>query len=381
MFRGFLKASTAQALRWTGTDSLIGRLPAIHHVPLVIGYHRVVEDTTAHPGSIPAMLISTKMLECHLDWIGRRFRFISLDELGAKLENGDRFEKPVAAVTFDDGYEDVYRNALPLLKRKGIPAAMFVVTDQIGSTRPFIYDRLYFALRQFYAKGPSAGQALTRLLFNLGIAPAAIEQLRASTGDPHSFTSALLDALSQGQIARIIKALEEKVPVDERAFRDQAPLTWDMLAEMQQAGITIGSHTQTHVLLTNESRSRVADEARGSRQALERRLRIPIKHFAYPSGKFNVETVETVAASGYRFGYTTCSHRDPVHPLLTIPRRLLWQNSSLDTLGGFSSAVMSCLVHRIFDLVSPCREDHGQASPAEAVARPAVAPAQRAYRG
>lgn len=381
MFRGFLKASTAQALRWTGTDSLIGRLPAIHHMPLVIGYHRVVEDTAAHPDSIPAMLISTKMLECHLDWIGRRFRFISLDELGTKLENGDRFEKPVAAVTFDDGYEDVYRNAFPLLKRKGIPAAMFVVTDQIGSTRPFIYDRLYCALRQFYAKGPSVPQALTHLLSTLGLAAAVIEPLRAAAGDPHSFTSALLDALPQGQIARVIKALEEQVQVDERAFRDQTPVTWDMLAEMQQAGITIGSHTQTHVLLTNESRNRVAEEVRVSRQALERRLRMPIKHFAYPSGKFNVETVGAVAASGYRFGYTTCTHRDPTYPLLTIPRRLLWQNSSLDTLGGFSSAVMSCLVHGIFDLVSPCREDHGQTPPAEDVPRPAVARPQRAYRG
>jgi len=79
MWRGLLKTGTAQALRWTGTDTLIGRLPGIHHMPLVLGYHRVVEDIAAHPDSIPAMLITTRMLESHLDWIGRRFRFISLE--------------------------------------------------------------------------------------------------------------------------------------------------------------------------------------------------------------------------------------------------------------------------------------------------------------
>ena len=36
----------------------------------------------------------------------------------------------MAAVTFDDGYRDIYENAYPMLKRKGIPAAIFVVTDR-----------------------------------------------------------------------------------------------------------------------------------------------------------------------------------------------------------------------------------------------------------
>lgn len=381
MWRGLLKTGTAQALRWTGTDTLIGRLPSNHHMPLVLGYHRVVEDIAAHPDSIPAMLITTKMLESQLDWIGRRFRFISLDELGTRLENGDRFDKPVAAVTFDDGYEDVYRNALPLLKRKGIPAAMFVVTDQIGSPHPFVYDRLYLLLSKAFAKWPSVPDALTRLLFNLGLEPLLIERLRPATRDPVGFTSALLDTLPQGQVRRVVKALEDTIDVDERQFWDLKPVTWDMLIEMQQAGVTIGSHTQTHVLLTNEARSRVTEEARISRQALERRLRIPIKHFAYPSGKFHAESVATVAASGYRFAYTTCQHRDLRYPLLTIPRRLLWQNSSMSLLGGFSSAIMSCLIHRVFDLAAPCLQDHGQSGPALGAAPQPAARPQRAQRG
>lgn len=155
MLRGLIKTGAACALSWTGVNRLISSLPGIEHL-LVIGYHRVVQDFGAHAvSSIPAMLISTRMLERQLDWIGRRFQFISVDELGAKLESGERFARPTAVVTFDDGYRDVYQNAFPLLKRKGIPSAMFVVTSHVGTTRPFIYDRMYLLLtRAFCACGP-----------------------------------------------------------------------------------------------------------------------------------------------------------------------------------------------------------------------------------
>ena len=76
-------------------------------------------------------------------WIGRHFRFVDLDEIGIAVRNGVPFEEPVAAVTFDDGYQDIYEHAVPILKRKGIPAAAFVVTDLIGRTSWQIHDKLY----------------------------------------------------------------------------------------------------------------------------------------------------------------------------------------------------------------------------------------------
>ena len=59
------------------------------------------------------MLTSRRMLEAQLDWIGRRFRFVSLDELGAQLGGRARPAAPLAAVTFDDGYRDVYEHGVP----------------------------------------------------------------------------------------------------------------------------------------------------------------------------------------------------------------------------------------------------------------------------
>jgi peptidoglycan/xylan/chitin deacetylase (PgdA/CDA1 family) len=105
----------------------------------------------------------------------------------------------------------------------------------------------------------------------------------------------------------------------------------------------------------------VAAELSGSRQALEERLGEPIRHFAYPCGQFNAPTIAAVEQAGYEFAYTICSHRANQSPALTIPRKVLWENSCLNALGSFSSSIMSGHVNGSFDLFAGCNLNHGGA--------------------
>ncbi len=43
-------------------------------------------------------------------------------------------------VTFDDGYDNVYHNAWPLLKELSVPATIFVTTAYLDDNRPFAFD-------------------------------------------------------------------------------------------------------------------------------------------------------------------------------------------------------------------------------------------------
>jgi peptidoglycan/xylan/chitin deacetylase (PgdA/CDA1 family) len=336
VIRNWIKTGAAQIMSGTGLDRLAGSLSGAKGGPLIIGYHRVVEDFAySAKTSIPSMLVSLRMLEQHLDWIGQRFRFISLDEAGARLEGRDSRKDPVAAITFDDGYRDFYDHALPLLKRKGIPAAVFVVTDLVGAGRVQIHDKLYLLLAR-------------RFKPNRGVKT------------PYQATRALIEGSSQTEIEAVIQTMESEAPIPEDTFRPFYSLTWEMLDEIRRAGMTIGSHTRTHVLMTKESGQRVREETVGSRKEIEERLGTSVQHFAYPSGVFNRAAVDAVAAAGYRFGYTTCSHQDARRPLLTAPRTLLWENSCLDSHGLFSGSILSCQIHRAFDLLSGCRQIHCQ---------------------
>src|SRR5689334_21186377 len=98
MLRRLVKTAAASALHWTGAARRLAG-----NSPLVLSYHRVVDDFSEHAQhSIPAMLTSTKMLERQLDWIGRRYQFVSLDELAAALQAHKQSPRPIVAVTFDD---------------------------------------------------------------------------------------------------------------------------------------------------------------------------------------------------------------------------------------------------------------------------------------
>jgi peptidoglycan/xylan/chitin deacetylase (PgdA/CDA1 family) len=345
----------AWGLRCTGVDRLLGGARS----PLVVGYHRVVESFEASaPGALPGMIISRRMLEQQLDWLGRSFRFVSLAELGAKLAARESFSSPVAAVTFDDGYADVYEHALPLLRRKGIPAAVFVVTDVVETGSLQLYDRLHVLLSRVLSRGRSASADVTRLLVDLDL-PLPDSVARAGLpANPFAALRVLLAAVPRAGLVRVARALESLSPIPEGALPELRPMSWDMVRAMHRAGTIVGSHTRSHAVLTREDTSQVYEEAAGSRRDLERQLGAAVEHFAYPDGGFDDVAVAAVAQAGYRFAYTTCTHRDPRRPLLTISRRMLWETSSLGVAGRFSGAVMSCQAAGIFDRLARCGHDH-----------------------
>jgi peptidoglycan/xylan/chitin deacetylase (PgdA/CDA1 family) len=356
-WRRLLKSVTAAAICRARMRPLSAVLGLRRPQPLIIGYHRVVGDfAVAAETDMPTMLVSRVMFEHHLECLGRHFRFVSLDEIGDHVERGEPFSQPVAAITFDDGYRDVYENAFPILRRKGIPAAIFVVTDLVGHDCWQVHDRLYTVLAKAYPTWSDPRLELSGLLADLDAPIAETLPTRADTRNPFAAASSLLPVLPQADIGRLIARLEAHV--GHEIGEAPLPLTWQMIAEMRAAGFTIGSHTRTHAWLAMESPAKSADEIAGSKHELERRLGEPVTHFAYPGGQFTPSTVETVARTGYRFAYTACCHHDPTHPSLTLERLLLWEGSSIGADGRFSSDILSCQAHGLWPPARRCERVH-----------------------
>ena len=323
--------------------------------PLVLGYHRVVDRFDVERRmTFSASLISRQMFERQLDWVGRRYDFVSIDDLPQGIERGSSGRRPVAAVTFDDGYRDVYENALPLLKRKGIPAAVFVVTDLVGTARPQLADRLFLLNQQALARWGDRAAPLFRRLAAADVPAAAIESIRAVPREAVAITRAMLTTLPQNSLLRLMELLRADVGLADVIPRGWLPLTWDMLAEMQHNGMTIGSHTRTHTRMPQEAPERQIEEAVASKAALENRLGVKVAHFAYPDGAFNAESVRVIAEAGYDCAFIACRHADPWYSRLTIPRLLLWEQSSLNAFGQLSSVLLRCQTRGLFTGAARC---------------------------
>ncbi|HEV3138033.1 MAG TPA: polysaccharide deacetylase family protein [Pirellulales bacterium] len=104
-----------------------GRAPV-----MVLFYHRVADDR-ASPWTI-----STSMFERQIRWLKRHFDMISLAEAQHRVLG--RNHRPCVAITFDDGYADNCRRALPLLIEEQIPCMYFVSSRHVIEDVPFSHD-------------------------------------------------------------------------------------------------------------------------------------------------------------------------------------------------------------------------------------------------
>jgi len=100
----------------------------------VLFYHRVADD------DLTPLTLPSKIFEWQIDFCSRYFEVISLAEIQDRIANRRSVRRAVG-LTFDDGYADNSRSALPLIVRRGLPCTYFVTVDPIVRGQPFPHDQ------------------------------------------------------------------------------------------------------------------------------------------------------------------------------------------------------------------------------------------------
>jgi peptidoglycan/xylan/chitin deacetylase (PgdA/CDA1 family) len=99
---------------------------------VVLLYHRVT-TLASDPHSIS---VTPENFRAQLSYLKKHYQIVRFEEDWTKLVG------PAFAVTFDDGYADNAREALPVLEDLGVPATFFVSTSGIGSSDEFWWDEM-----------------------------------------------------------------------------------------------------------------------------------------------------------------------------------------------------------------------------------------------
>ena len=126
-----IRASTVLR-RVLKTAAAVGGLLSVPRRPgvAILAYHRVGGGTDQE------LDVPTARFASHMRYLREHCSVVSLDELLAAPQ-GSGSERDVVAVTFDDGYEDVYLHAFPILQEYEIPATVYVSTAFVDAGRPF----------------------------------------------------------------------------------------------------------------------------------------------------------------------------------------------------------------------------------------------------
>jgi len=104
-------------------------LRSIYVIPVLM-YHAVDYDFDKTKLSVSPESFARQMEFLHRN----HYNVVTLDRIVSYMEKREKIPLKTVAITFDDGYYNNYKYAYPVLKRYGIPATIFVITDKIGKT-------------------------------------------------------------------------------------------------------------------------------------------------------------------------------------------------------------------------------------------------------
>lgn len=292
---------------------VIGRLLPPRPGAVILGYHRLADPHTA-PGAEPsAMCVSPTCFEAQMRELRRFGRPVSLRHLGAALEAGVPV-RGMIAITFDDGYEDVLKVALPVLEREEIPATVFFVAGNTGE--PFWWDRLAALLAGADPAAPFRVPLGASEFVWPGVG--GIVQLRVRL---HRALRVLDADERTSVIERLADVWDASSPADGTLPRALTPAEAQRLVGSPQ--VEAGAHSVSHPPLTEVTPRRARDEIFGSRDALRAALGTDVALFSYPHGSVDVRTIDLVREAGYELACMSVS--DSVRPgaeRLALPR--LW---------------------------------------------------------
>jgi peptidoglycan/xylan/chitin deacetylase (PgdA/CDA1 family) len=117
-----------------GLSRFVGRCPGDGFG--ILTYHRVAE-----PVGQPTWNVSPGTFRAQLSGVlARGYEPWPLRRLLAHAAAGQRIPRRAFAVTFDDGYENTFTHAWPILRELGVPATVFLATAYLDSASPFPFD-------------------------------------------------------------------------------------------------------------------------------------------------------------------------------------------------------------------------------------------------
>lgn len=238
----------------------------------------------------------------HLFWFKSHFEIVPLSTLIERSLRGIKLPRRQLALTFDDGYENVYRYAFPLLKEFGMPATVFITTDLVEKRFPLWVDRLEYALG--HIKLPKievelGGQQNSLRLGNFRERIAADVYLRNNFKKiPNAERKAMLEKIESRSGTALVATFETS------PYRG---LSWDQILIMAENKIEFAPHTMSHPILTRMPPEQAEEEIIESYRLLQKRMGNPLPIFAYPNGQsedFSSETAAILQRHGFQAALT-----------------------------------------------------------------------------
>jgi peptidoglycan/xylan/chitin deacetylase (PgdA/CDA1 family) len=278
--------------------------------------HKVVDSKTESLAT--QLTITARFLDRIITRLRRRADFITMDEVGDRLvrDNPTARQRRFIALTFDDGFRDNLTLSLPILRRHGVPATIYVPSgapDRNLDPWPWRLDRALRENSELLLDRPGLPRRLP-----LG----TWEEKRAAFYGLTRYVHRNIPANRE-----VAETLLPTARVSDESLIAEQFASWDELRELASDPlITIGGHGVSHASLRHLEEQDAIAEISNGKARLTAQLGVPISHFAYPYGdvsNFGPREIALAARAGFVTAVTNIGgnifsqHR---HHMMALPR-------------------------------------------------------------
>jgi peptidoglycan/xylan/chitin deacetylase (PgdA/CDA1 family) len=239
----------------------------------VVMFHRVLPpEDVRFQGANRTYTVTPEEFERCVSLFASFYNLVSLSQIGAARAGKGNLPDCPLLITFDDGWQDNFQYAFPILTRHRAPALLFLATEYIGSRRGFWQEELLAALLRNRCAGPAYAEALARIGELNAMSRADRKQQLADLPEPSELPKRMLDG-------KELKAL-------------------------RNGGVAMGGHGHSHEPMTELDDPHVEFVACHERLSGLDLLEDPVA-FSFPHGRYDENLVAQARSAGFDLLFTS----------------------------------------------------------------------------
>ncbi len=263
----------------------------------ILTFHRIIKRHQSYFIDPMAICEETfSRLIKKLFWLGS---IVSLPEAIESLKIGS-LKGNNFAITFDDGYVDNYTVACDILSGNGIPATFFIPFRQIDESSVFWWDYIFSVVKKNKPRFVDwiIEEKIEKYISKKNIDFEEMDNIS-------SFSRIIVQFFNSLDNNTRIQLLDKIKKEFGQYNGPRLLMNWHEIRILKHKGFEIGSHTVSHIPLTDLSDSQAYFEIKQSKKLLSEKIDSDVMGFCYPRGSFSDKHVEMVKDSNYLYAVST----------------------------------------------------------------------------